>query len=162
MCYIMVHIEGSNGKTGMLLRVCTLLRKDMDGKKNKEIMDLRYNIQLLVLGGAGEHPSCHEWEVGYTLYSWTVHHRTNADRPQLTATPTANLKTTRPDLGSVGGNAHREKIQTRQWLQCKEEICTQNLDDMSPLCYPLKALMSKQYIQITHWGDIDNLFLYLV
>lgn len=44
----------------MLLRVCTLLRKDMDGKKNKEIMDLRYNIQLLVLGGAGEHPSCHE------------------------------------------------------------------------------------------------------
>lgn len=46
----MVHMEGSNRKTGMLLRVCTLLRKDMDGKKNKEIMDLRYNIQLLVLG----------------------------------------------------------------------------------------------------------------
>lgn len=162
MCHIMVHMEGSNRKTGMLLRVCTLLRKDMDGKKKQGNHGSEVQYPTLGPGGAGEHPSCHEWEVGYTLYSWTVHHRTNTDRPQLTATPTANLKTTRPDLGYVGGNAHREKIQTRQWLQCKEEICTQNLDDMSPLCYPLKALMSKQYIQIIHWGDIDNLFLYLV
>lgn len=28
-------MEGSNRKTGMLLRVCTLLRKDMDGKKKQ-------------------------------------------------------------------------------------------------------------------------------
>lgn len=144
MCYIMVHMEGSNRKTGMLLRVCTLLRKDMDGKKNKEIMDLRYNIQLLVLGGAGEHPSCHEWEVGYTLYSWTVHHRTNTDRPQLTATPTANLKTTRPDLGYVGGTGRRFKLDS---------------DSNAKRRFVRKTLMTWAHC-VTHWKHwcLNNIF----